>query len=111
MANKSRRARIDAAVVVGVGIVVAAAPAVWYRLVWPDMPDHSGLAGFLLVFIPSVIPFVLIAPFRAEEHVGRVATTVALLAAGSFVVLGQWAGLDPTDPSSTASVALVTVPM
>jgi hypothetical protein len=41
----------------------------------------------------------------------RAAAAVALVVAAALVVLGQVAGLDPNDSSSTGTVALFVLPM
>jgi hypothetical protein len=63
------------------------------------------------VFGISLVPFLALALVRQTAVMGRAAAFIALLLCGGLVVLGQVAGLDPTDPSSTASIALVLLPM
>jgi peptidoglycan/LPS O-acetylase OafA/YrhL len=112
MARSMRRRRTDAIWIIAAGAVVAAAPAFWYSRVWPNQPDATtGAGGWLFLFGFSVAPFVLLAALRGRGRMGRLAALIGSLAGGALIVLGQVAGLNPNDPSSTASIALVTVPI
>ena len=98
----------DALAVVVWGCLIAAAPAAWYPRVWPRAGDAGwGLFGFAC----SVAPFALLAYLRDRRGMRRGATALAAVICAALVVLGQVAGLDPNDPSSTAPIALVTLPM
>ncbi len=99
--------------VVSLGVVVAVAPEVWYRLAWPDAASQFGGGPVLdlVLFGVSVAPFALVALLRTILVLGRRAAVIATLLAGAIVVFGQIAGMDPNDPSSTAAIALVTAPL
>jgi hypothetical protein len=102
----------DVNVIAAAGVVVAAAPVVWYPLVWSDPSRGATSAGgWVLLFAFSVAPFWLVAFLRATGRMRRVAGIVAAVIVAALVVLGQIAGLNPNDPSSTASIALVTTPI
>lgn len=102
----------DALLVAATGVVVAVAPLVWYPIVWPDAAAGSDLPIVdTWMFAFSVAPFVLVAALRGTTVLGRGAATVCAAIAGCLVVLGDVAGMDPNDPSSTASIALFVVPV
>jgi hypothetical protein len=69
--------------------------------------------GWVFVFVPSIVPFGLAALLRGagDGGMGRAASVVATVVAAALVILGQEAGLSPNDPSSTAVVAVVIVPI
>jgi peptidoglycan/LPS O-acetylase OafA/YrhL len=110
-----RRRREAVWILVG-GVVVAAAPAFWYARVWPDAVTRYGQndgpshGAWWFLFVCSIVPFILVAVLRERGSMSRIATSVAVLAVGVIVVLGQLAGLNPNDPSSTAPIAIVTTP-
>jgi len=107
--NEMRRRR-EAAWIVAGGTAIAAAPAFWYSRVWPDGVGygHGPTQGaWWFVFACSIGPFILVAALCEATSMSRVAIYGASLVAAVMVVLGQLAGLDPHDPSSTASIAVV----
>jgi hypothetical protein len=100
----------DAILIAVVGAAVAAGPAVWTPLVWPDV-GGVGSGGDRWIFAFSIGPFILLGFLRAIGVMHRPVTLATGVIVVLLVVLGQEAGLDPNDPSSTASIALVTVPV
>jgi hypothetical protein len=108
-----RNAELRDAVVIGsVGFAIAAAPAIWSPRVWPDsVGDGIDAGGWLFLFAFSCAPFALVAYLRASGQMRRVAGMPAAVIIAALVLLGQVSGLDPNDPSSTASISLVTVPV
>jgi hypothetical protein len=107
------RRRREAAWILAGGAAVAAAPAFWYSQVWPDavrygQDTNPTQSAWWFVFACSIGPFIFVAAFREAGSMSRVATYAAALVAAVIVVVGQLAGLDPHDPSSTASIAVVT---
>jgi FtsH-binding integral membrane protein len=110
------RRRREAAWILASGVAVAAAPAFWYSQVWPDAGLHGQETNLTrsewwFVFACSIGPFILVAALREAGSMSRVGTYTAAVVVAVFVVLGQLAGLDPHDPSSTASIAVVTTPV
>jgi hypothetical protein len=113
MVSESRRLR-EAAWITACGIGVSAAPAFWYARVWPDAVSKYGSdsrGSWWLVFAFSMIPFIVIAFLREQGTMSLIAASVSTLLAGLVVIDGQYAGLNPNDPSSTASIALVIGPV
>lgn len=110
MGSTTRLRIVDAAAITVAGVIVAASPALWATIVWPELGGVSS-PGWLLVFAFSVAPFALAAVLRGAGLADRVGGVLTTLGAAALVVLGQVAGLDPNDPSSTASIALVVVPV
>jgi hypothetical protein len=109
--GRSTRAQINGAVaIIVIGSFVAAAPVVWTALVWPGQDDGAWW-GWWVVFVPSVIPFGLAALLRGTGGIRRTASVVAMALATALVILGQAAGLNPNDPSSTASIAVLILPI
>jgi hypothetical protein len=107
--NKIRRRR-EAAWILAGGAAIAAAPALWYSRVWPDAVSYGQANGptqgaWWFVFACSIGPFILVAALCEATSMSRVAIYGASLVAAVMVVLAQLAGLDPHDPSSTASIA------
>jgi FtsH-binding integral membrane protein len=107
------RKRREAAWVLAGGVAVAAAPAFWYSQVWPDagrygQDTNPTRSAWWFVFACSIGPFILVAALREAGSMSRVATYTAAVVVAVSVVLGQLAGLDPHDPSSTGSIAVVT---
>jgi len=106
----AHRRYLDTVVIVLIGIVVSLAPVVWTRLVWQG-EVFDGAGGWLVVFGFCFAPFVLLAVIRFNEGaMSRPAAAFALLVVAVFVVIGQIAGLDPTETSSTQAVIIGVVP-
>jgi hypothetical protein len=105
-----RKPLLDAGAISLVGALVSAVPALWYPIVWPDGNAGAGFGSWLFLFAFSFVPFALAAALRATGTMGRLTAVIATAAAAGIVVFGQYAGLDPNDPSSTAAIALVIVP-
>jgi hypothetical protein len=102
----------DALLIAAFGVAVALAPLVWYPIVWPDTAKESDLPivdVWIVAF--SVAPFVMVAMLRGMTAIGRGMAVLATVVAGFLVVLGQVAGMDPNDSSSTAVLALVVLPV
>jgi len=106
------RRRREAAWILAGGAAVAAAPALWYSRVWPDDSLRTNTdptqGAWWFVFACSIGPFILVATLREADSMSRIAIYAAALVVAVIVVLGQLAGLDPHDSSSTASIAVVT---
>jgi hypothetical protein len=100
----------DGILIAGVGVLVAGSPVIWTNIVWPDQVDPVTPGAWLFLFAFSILPFGLVALQRATGVIRRGAAAVATVVAVSLVVIGQAAGLNPDDPSSTASIAVVIVP-
>jgi hypothetical protein len=116
MPNAMTRRR-EAAWILAGGVAVAAAPAFWYAHVWRDAEQRHGqgasptLGAWWFVFAWSIVPFILVAVLRERGSMNRIAAYAATLATAVIVVLGQLAGLDPNNASSTASISIVTTPV
>jgi hypothetical protein len=102
--------RREAAWILAGGAAVAAAPGYWYSRVWPDAAGYTQdtRSAWWFVFACSIGPFILVAALRQAGSMSRAATYAAAPVVAVCVVLGQLAGLDPQDASSTASIAVVT---
>jgi hypothetical protein len=59
----------------------------------------------------AVVPFVGLSIARRAKLLGRTSEGVAVVAAGTVVVLLQVATLDPNDQSSTQAIGIVLMPI
>jgi hypothetical protein len=108
-ASADARTRLwECGVILGVGAIVSAAPAVWYPLVWEG---SSSWLDDWVGFTFSMLPFLLAALLRAIGALSRIGGGLALAVSVPFVVFGQVSGLNPNDTSSTASIAIAVAPM
>ena len=97
--------------ITAVGIAVAVAPIIWVPLAWDDGTYGSGSLFLLFLILFEALPFELAAVLRGCGQLSRVGGIVATIAASGWVVFGQGLGLNPNDPSSTASLALLFGPL
>ena len=92
-----------------IGLLVAVAPFAWYGLVFTDRfaptPATAGSKAAAAVF--ALPGFVVLAVLRRSGMVSRAGCVLALVVAATAVVALQYATLDPSDTSSTASLGFL----
>lgn len=93
------------------GALVAGTPPLWYSLAWEEHDSGIGAGGWLFLAAFSFAPFLLLGALRGGGAMGRIAALATLLACAALVILGQVSGLNPDDPSSTAAISVVVVPV
>jgi hypothetical protein len=107
-----RRTR-ETSLVFAVGIVVAAAPVVWYPRAWPAQ-DHAvspSAFSWLILVVVSLLPFVLLAVLGGGGAIGRATVALGIVVAAGVVVWGDVAGLDPHSSAQVSAAALVVAPL